>query len=394
MTHLQPPQRILMGPGPSNVDYRVYRALTTPITGHMDPEFMKIMDGVQEKLRALFRTSNPVTIPISGSGSAGMEAALVNFIEPGDTVVICVGGLFAERMCDIAERAGARLVRVEAEWGTPTDPARVAEALRSAGRVKLLAVVHGETSTGVLQPLEPLVRLARQQDALFVVDAVATLGGAPVDVDGTGIDVCYSGSQKCLSCPPGLAPITVSPRANDLLCSRKTKVQSWYLDLSMVEKYWCRERAYHHTAPISMIYALEEGLRLVEEEGLEERWQRHARNMAGLLAGLEALGLRPLPPAEYRMPTMAAVLAPNGVDEASIRARLLSRYSIEIAGGLGKFRGRLWRIGLMGNSSSESNVLLLLGVLETLLHEDGFLKADGKGVAAAQQAFARALVSR
>ncbi len=394
MTHLQPPQRILMGPGPSNVDYRVYRALTTPITGHMDPEFMKIMDGVQEKLRALFRTSNPVTIPISGSGSAGMEAALVNFIEPGDTVVICVGGLFAERMCDIAERAGARLVRVEAEWGTPTDPARVAEALRSAGRVKLLAVVHGETSTGVLQPLEPLVRLARQHDALFVVDAVATLGGAPVDVDGTGIDICYSGSQKCLSCPPGLAPITVSPRANDLLCSRKTKVQSWYLDLSMVEKYWCRERAYHHTAPISMIYALEEGLRLVEQEGLEERWQRHARNMAGLLAGLEALGLRPLPPAEYRMPTMAAVLAPNGVDEASIRARLLSRYNIEIGGGLGKFRGRLWRIGLMGNSSSESNVLLLLGVLETLLHEDGLLKADGKGVAAAQRAFARALVSR
>ena len=393
---LQPPQRILLGPGPSNVDYRVYRALTTPITGHLDPEFLKIMDGVQGQLRALFRTTNPVTIPISGSGSAGMEAALVNFIEPGDTVVISVGGLFGERMCDIAGRAGARLLRVDSEWGQATELERVEAALKSAGgvgAVKLLAVVHGETSTGVLQPLEPLARLARHYGALFVVDTVATLGGVPVDVDEQGIDVCYSGSQKCLSCPPGLAPITVSPRANELLLRRKSKVQSWYLDLSMVEKYWCGERAYHHTAPVSMIYALAEGLSLVHEEGLEARWERHARNMECLLAGLEALSLRCLPAAPHRMPTLAAVLVPNGVDDAGIRSRLLSRYNIEIAGGLGKFRGRLWRVGLMGNSSSESNILLLLAALETLLHEDGVVKAEGRGVAAAQQLFARTLVS-
>ena len=393
MKTLEPPHRILMGPGPSNVDYRVYRALTTPIIGHLDPEFLKIMDGVQEKLRRVFRTSNRVAIPVSGTGSAGMEAALVNFIEPGDTVVVCVGGVFADRMCDIAERAGARLLRVEAEWGTATDPARVEAALRSApGPVKLLAVVHGETSTGVLQPLEPLAGLARQFEALFVVDTVATLGGVSVEVDDTGIDVCYSGSQKCLSCPPGLAPITLSARANDLLHRRKAKVQSWYLDLSMVEKYWGTERTYHHTAPISMTYALDEALRLVEEEGLEERWRRHAQNMEALLAGLEALGLRPLPAAEHRMPTLAAVHVPDGIDEAGVRSRLLCRYNIEIAGGLGRFRGKLWRVGLMGNSSSESNVLLLLGALETLLHEEGFLTAGGRGVAAAQQVLAQAPV--
>lgn len=393
MTNLNPPQRILLGPGPSNVDYRVYRALSTPITGHMDPEFLKIMDSVQEKLRAVFRTSNTVTIPVSGTGSAGMEAALVNFIEPGDTVVISVGGVFAERMCDIAERAGARLIRVEAEWGTPTDPAHVEDALRTApAPVKLLAVVHGETSTGVLQPLEPMVRLAQQYGALFVVDAVATLGGVPLEVDANGIDICYGASQKCLSCVPGLAPITLSPRANDLLGRRKTKVQSWYLDLSMVEKYWCRQRTYHHTAPISLIYALEEALRLVEEEGLEARWKRHAHNMEGLLAGLEALTLRSLPAAGHRMTSLAAMFVPDGVDGPGVRSRLLSRYNIEIAGGLGKFRGRLWRIGLMGNSSSESNVLLLLAALETLLHEDGWVKADGRAVAAAQRVYARAPV--
>ena len=393
MKTLEPPHRILMGPGPSNVDYRVYRALTTPIVGHLDPEFLEIMDDVQERLRRIFRTSNPLTIPVSGTGSAGMEAALVNFIEPGDAVVVCVGGVFADRMCDIAERAGARLLRVEAEWGTATDPARVEAALRSApGPVKLLAVVHGETSTGVLQPLEPLASLARQFGTLFVVDTVATLGGAPVEVDGTEIAVCYSGSQKCLSCPPGLAPITLSPRANDVLRRRKTKVQSWYLDLSMGQKYWGAERTYHHTAPISMIYALDEALRLVEEEGLEERWRRHERNMEALLGGLEALGLRALPAAEHRMPTLAAVHVPDGVDEAGIRSRLLGRYNIEIAGGLGRFRGRLWRIGLMGTSSSESNVLLLLGALETLLHEEGFLTASGRGVAAAQHLLAQAPV--
>jgi alanine-glyoxylate transaminase/serine-glyoxylate transaminase/serine-pyruvate transaminase len=355
----------------------------------MDPEFMKIMDGVQTKLRTVFQTANPVTIPISGTGSAGMEAALVNFIEPGDAAVVCTAGVFADRMCDIVGRAGGRLIRVEAEWGKAVDPGQVEAAFRAApAAVKLLAVVHGETSTGVLQPLEPLSRLAHEHGALFVVDTVATLAGAPVSVDAGGIDVCYSGSQKCLSAPPGLAPITVSRRANHLLCGRQTKVQSWYLDMSMVEKYWGRDRTYHHTAPISMIYALDEALRIVLEEGLEARWQRHTRNMEALLAGLGALGLRPLAPEGYRMPTLAAVLVPDGIDDAGIRSRLLSRYNIEIAGGLGTFRGKLWRVGLMGNSCTESNVLLLLAALETLLAEDGVLKAAGKGVAAAQQVLA------
>ncbi len=387
MANLHPPHRILLGPGPSNVDYRVYRALATPIVGHMDPEFIAIMDSVQERLRRVFRTKNPVTIPISGTGSAGMEAALVNFIEPGDEVAVLVGGFFAGRMAEIAERSGAPLIRVETEWGQHTDPNRVAQALRGH-RPKVLAVVHGETSTGVLEPLEPLARLAREHGALLVVDTVATLGGTPLDVDEIGIDVCYSGSQKCLSCPPGLAPITVSERAAEVLRHRKTPVQSWYLDLSMVEKYWGKDRTYHHTAPISMVYALGEALALVEEEGLENAWARHARNMAALIAGLTALGLEPLPPPGFRMPTLATIRVPDGVDDARVRSRLLARYNIEIAGGLGPFKGRLWRIGLMGKSSSESNVLLFLAALETLLQEEGFLKATGRGVAAAQAAYA------
>jgi alanine-glyoxylate transaminase/serine-glyoxylate transaminase/serine-pyruvate transaminase len=385
MRTIQPPHRILLGPGPSNVDYRVYRAMTTPILGHMDPEFMRIMDGVRRKLQTVFNTANQLTIPVSGTGSAGMEAALVNFLEPGDTAVISTGGVFADRMCDIVQRARANLVRVESEWGQAADPERLKQAIRSAPRpVRLLAVVHGETSTGVLQPLEPLARLAREAGALFVVDAVATLGGAPLRVDALGIDVCYTGSQKCLSCPPGLAPITVSETAVQILHGRKTKVQSWYLDLSMVEKYWGRERLYHHTAPISMVFALDEALRIVLEEGLEARIQRHAHNMAALLAGLAALGLEPFPAAGCRMPTLAVVRVPEGVDDASVRSRLLHRFDIEIAGGLGKFKGKLWRIGLMGSSSTESNVLLVLSALEILLAEDGFLKAAGKGVAAAQ----------
>jgi len=254
--------------------------------------------------------------------------------------------------------------------------------------------VHGETSTGVLQPLEPLARLARQYGALFVVDAVATLGGVPLDVDRTGIDICYSGSQKCISCPPGLAPITVSPAANEIVLNRQSKVRSWYLDLSGVARYWGRERTYHHTAPISMIYALFEALRLIEEETLEARWQRHARNMEAMVAGLEALGLHFLPAPQDRTPTLAAVLVPGGVDDAAVRSRLLNRYNIEIAGGLGAFRGRMWRVGLMGNSSTESNVLLFLAVLETILQEEGFLRADGRGVAAAQQVYSAALVTR
>jgi alanine-glyoxylate transaminase/serine-glyoxylate transaminase/serine-pyruvate transaminase len=387
MTSVSPPHRILMGPGPSNVDYRVYRALSTPITGHMDPEFLGIMQGVREKLRRVFGTTNEVTIPMSGTGSAGMEAALVNFIEPGDEICILVGGFFAQRMADMAERVGAKLIIVESEWGRPADLGRVREAL-AGRRPRLLAVVHGETSTGVLQPLEALAKLARETGALLVADTVATLGGTPLRVDDAGIDVCYTGSQKCLSCPPGLAPITVSERAMEVLRARRSKVRSWYLDLSGVEKYWGVERTYHHTAPISMVYALDEALNLIEDEGLEKRWERHARNMAALRAGLAALNLPSLPAAENYMPTLAAIKVPAGVDDARVRSRLLGRYNIEIAGGLGPWKGKLWRIGLMGASSSESNVLLFLAALETLLAEEGFLPAQGRGVAAAQESYA------
>jgi len=377
------PQRILLGPGPSIVDPRVYRAMSAPITGHMDPAFLALMKNVRDKLRRVFRASYEVTIPISGTGSAGMEAALVNFIEPGDEVCVLSAGFFAARMADIANRAGAKVILVETAWGNPTDPAAVARAL-AGKRPKLVAVVHGETSTGVLQPIAPIAKIARDHGALLVVDTVATLGGTPLDVEALGIDVCYSGSQKCLGCPPGLAPITVSEQAMALLRARKTPVQSWYLDLSGVEKYWGAERAYHHTAPISLIYALNEALDLIEEEGLEARWARHARNIDALNAGLAALGLKQLPAPEFSMPVLTAVLTPASIDEGRVRSKLLERFNIEIAGGLGPFKGKLWRIGLMGSSSTESNVLLLLAALEILLAEEGFLTARGAGVAAAQ----------
>jgi alanine-glyoxylate transaminase/serine-glyoxylate transaminase/serine-pyruvate transaminase len=377
------PQRILLGPGPSVVDPRVYRAMAAPITGHMDPRFLALMKNVREKLRRVFRAGYEVTIPISGTGSAGMEAALVNFLEPGDWACILSTGFFAARMADIAHRAGARVHLIETAWGLPTDPERVAREL-AGKRPKVLAVVHGETSTGVMQPLEPLAKIARDCGALFVVDTVATLGGTPIEVEKIGIDVCYSGSQKCLGCPPGLAPITASERAMEILRARKTPVQSWYLDLSGVEKYWGSERSYHHTAPISLIYAINEALNLIEEEGLEARWARHARNMAALSAGLAALGLEPLAAPEYRMPMLATVRIPAGVDDARVRTGLLDRFNIEIAGGLGAFKGKLWRIGLMGSSSTEANVFLLLAALEMLLAEEGAGSAHGAGVAAAQ----------
>ncbi len=379
------PQRILLGPGPSIIDPRVYRALSTPITGHMDPHFLGVMKEVRSKLRRLFRADYEVTIPVSGTGSAGMEAALVNFLEPGDDVCVLSGGFFADRMVNIARRTGANVQVIETEWGLPTDPARVSREL-AGKRLKMLAAVHGETSTGVLQPLEPLAAIAQKHGALFVVDTVATLGGMVIETEKIGIDVCYSGSQKCVGCPPGLAPITVSERAMSVLRARKGPVQSWYLDLSGVEKYWGTERTYHHTAPISLIYALNEALNLIEEEGLDARSARHARNIAALGAGLSALGLEPLPAREYRMPMLATVRIPAGVDDMRVRSRLLERFNIEIAGGLGAFKGKLWRIGMMGSSSSEGNLLLLLAALEILLAEEGVGRAKGAGVSAAQSA--------
>jgi alanine-glyoxylate transaminase/serine-glyoxylate transaminase/serine-pyruvate transaminase len=360
------PRRILMGPGPSNVPDRVMTALASPVVGHLDPAFLSIMEEVQEMLRAVMGTENRFTLPVSGTGSAGMEAALVNLLEPGDKALVCVNGVFGERMCDIVGRCGAELKRVDAPWGSPVDPGAVRKALGEFP-AKVVAVVHAETSTGVLQPLEELAKIAREREALFLVDAVTSLAGAPLEVDSWGIDVCYSGTQKCLSCPPGLAPITFGPRAMEVLEKRKTKVRSWYLDMTMILKYWGPDRVYHHTAPISMTYALREALRIVLEEGLEKRWQRHRTVHHSLVRGLEKIGLRMLVEEPYRAPMINTVVLPGGVDDLAVRRRLLGEYSLEIGGGLGALKGKVWRIGIMEDSCTEENVQILLAALAKLL---------------------------
>ncbi len=386
---LNPPQRILMAPGPSLVDARVYRALLAPVVGHLDPEFLRVMDDVQAMLRRLFQTENQLTFPVSGTGSAGMETAFCNLIELGDPVIVCVGGHFGARMAEMAARAGARLERIETTPGTHIDPERVRAAARGQ-RMRLLAIVHGETSTGVLQEIAPYREIADECGALLVVDAVATLGGMPLAVDRERIDVCFSASQKCLSAPPGLAPFTASPKIEEALRQRKTPVTSWYFDLTTVMKYWGQERTYHHTAPISMIYALREALRLIEEETLPVRWQRHQRHHQALVAGLEALGLELMVAPAHRMWTVTAVKVPAGIEDAKVRQRLLNEFNIEIAGGLGELRGKIWRIGLMGNTATQANVLLFLAALEEILQEEGFRLASGAGVAAAEQVYLRA----
>ena len=371
-----PPKRILLGPGPSPVDDRVLNAMTAPVLGHLDPIFLQCMDDIQSMLRYVFETENRVTFPVSGTGSAGMEAAIVNSIEPGDDIVVCVIGVFGERMLEIVQRAGGRAVEVRSEWGEPVDANRVEDALKSC-KARALALVHAETSTGVLQGLDGLSQLAHDRDALLIVDAVASLGGIPVGVDRNQMDVCYSGSQKCLSAPPGLAPITFSERAVDRIRSRKTKVQSWYLDVSMVEKYWGAERTYHHTAPISSNYALREALRLVCEDGLQARWQRHDLNHRALVAGLEAMGIRMLVAPEHRANCVNAVCIPDGVDDPRVRSHLLDESNIDIAGGLGRLKGRIWRIGLMGSGSTRDNVLLLIAALRDAMAAQGYQCPDG-----------------
>ncbi len=385
---LAPSPRILLGPGPSNVHTRVLKAMSTPLVGHLDPEFVRLMEETKALLRFVFQTKNTLTLPISGTGSAGMEACLVNLIEPDDEVVVGVNGVFGTRMVDIVERCGAKPVKVETEWGRVFAPEQIQAALQQCRQPKLVALVHAETSTGAWQPLEEISSLVHNAGALFVVDTVTSLGGCPVKVDEWGIDASYSGTQKCLSCPPGLSPITFGQAALDVLRRRKTKVQSWYLDLTMIEKYWGEERVYHHTAPISMNYALREALRLVQEEGLEARFRRHERNHNALAAGLAAMGL-PLAAQEgHRLWTLNSVTIPNGVDDAAVRRQLLEDYNIEIGAGLGPLRGKIWRIGLMGDSSSRSNVLLVLSALEEILRKQGYACASGAGVSAAQAAYA------
>ncbi len=385
---LNPSRRLLMGPGPSDAHPRVLRAMSTPLLGHLDPEFLALMEESKTLLRSVFGTTNELTIPVSATGSAGMEAAFVNVIEPGDDVIVCINGVFGERMSDIVGRCGAHLTRVDADWGTIVPAAKLEAALKTVKKPKVVAIVHAETSTGVLQPLDDIAKLAHDHGALFLVDAVTSLGGAPVDVDATGIDVCYSGTQKCLSCPPGLSPVTFGPRALDVIQTRKTKVQSWYLDMSMIAKYWGEERVYHHTAPISMVYAFREALRLVDEEGLEARYVRHRLHSAALADGLQALGLGLGAQEGHRAPMLTLTQIPDGVDDAAVRRRLLNEFDLEIGGGLGVFAGKMWRIGLMGESCQRSSVLTCLDALEVCLRDEGQSISPGAGVSAAVARYA------
>jgi alanine-glyoxylate transaminase/serine-glyoxylate transaminase/serine-pyruvate transaminase len=384
-----PPERLLLGPGPSQVHPRVLRAMSAPLIGHLDPAFVQMMEEVKALLRVVFATENPLTIPISGTGSAGMEACLVNLLEPGDEMVVGVNGVFGTRMAEVAERAGAVVRRVEAPWGKIVRAEQIEAALKNATKPKLVAIVHAETSTGAWQPIPEIAKLAHHHGALVLVDCVTSLGGAPVLIDEWGVDAAYSGTQKCLSCPPGLSPITFGPRALDALKARKTKVQSWYLDLSLLAQYWGDERVYHHTAPITMNYALREALRIVVEEGLEARFARHRKNHEALAAGLAPLGLALAAEEGHRLPMLNAVTVPDGVDEAKVRTRLLKDQGIEIGGGLGPMKGKVWRIGLMGESSRRTFVLTVLAALEDALRLEGRRVSAGCAVAAAQEAYAK-----
>jgi len=379
---LNPPIRTLMGPGPSDIHPRVLEAIGKPTVGHLDPYYLQIMNELQRMLRDLFQTTNEMTMAISATGSAGMETTIVNLVEPGDHVVICVNGVFGMRMADVAERAGAQVTRVERPWGEVFRPDDLAEVLK-ANPPKLVGIVMAETSTGAWQPLEEISQLVHEHNALLVVDAVTSLGGVPVKVDAWNIDAIYSGSQKCLSCPPGLAPVSFSPQAVEVIQNRTHKVQSWYLDVSMLANYWGTNRAYHHTAPINMSYALYEALRIIHEEGLDACFQRHADTHQALKAGLAAMGITYSAEEGHQLPMLNAVHVPEGIDDATTRQQLLDRFGIEIGGGLGAFAGKVWRIGLMGYAAQRSNVLTFLDALEQLLLEQGHACQAGAAVAAA-----------
>jgi alanine-glyoxylate transaminase/serine-glyoxylate transaminase/serine-pyruvate transaminase len=384
---LNPPRRILLGPGPSPVDDRVLRIMSAPLMGHLDPLFVRTMDEVQVLLRYAFETNNRLTIPISGTGSAGMEAAVVNMVEPEEEIVICINGYFGERMYEMAARIGARPIRVDCEWGGPVDLEKARAAWRNSN-ARVLFAVHAETSTGVLQQLAPLREIVDERGGYLMVDAVTSIGAHPIGVDRNRVDAIYAGTQKALSCPPGLAPVSFSDRAVEKIRERKSKVGSWYLDMGLLTAYWGETsgggRAYHHTAPITMNYALHEALRIVAEEGLENRAARHQRNHQALVAGVEAMGLEMAVAPEHRLWTLNAVRIPDGVDDMKVRGRLLNEFNIEVGGGLGIFKGKVWRVGLMGAGSTENNVLLLLSALEKCLKDQRFtVKESGVSAAAA-----------
>jgi alanine-glyoxylate transaminase/serine-glyoxylate transaminase/serine-pyruvate transaminase len=359
--------RLLMGPGPSDVSPRVLEAMARPTIGHLDPQFLEVLNDIRDMLRLVFQTKNRLTLAVSGTGSAGMETCVVNLIEPGDKMLVCIAGVFGQRMADVAQRAGAQVTTIEVPWGYVFTGAQVKEAIEEHGPFKLVGIVHAETSTGAAQPIPPISGVVHEAGSLLLVDTVTSLGGMEVDVDGWKVDACYSGTQKCLSCPPGLSPVTFSETAENVIGSRKTKVQSWYLDMNMVRQYWGSERLYHHTAPINMNYALHEALRIVLEEGLPARWERHRRNHLALKSGLEQLGIRYLADPEHQLPMLNAVAAPEGVEEGGVRKRLLEEHSIEIGAGLGAFKGKAWRIGLMGESSTERHVRAVLDGLRGIL---------------------------
>ena len=380
------PQRVLLGPGPSSVHPRVLQAMTLPVVGHLDPYFFRVMDDVGEMLRQVFNTSNHMTLPISSTGTGAMETACVNILEHGDTMVICRNGFFGVRLADIAERCGAEIYTLDVPWGKPVDVQALEEELKKHPKVKAVGVVHAETSTGVLTPLPEICELAHRYGAVVIVDAVTSLGGHEVRMDDWNIDVCYSATQKCLGAPPGLAPISFGPRAMEIIHNRESKVQSFYFNLKDLEAYWTQTRAYHHTSPISMTYALRESLRMMMEEGVENRIKRHARTAAALRAGLTALGIGLLADEEYRLNPLTTAKIPEGVDDAAVRGRLLNDFNIEIGAGLGELRAKVWRIGLMGDSARETNVFALLSALEMILSKMDYEVAAGASLSAAQRA--------
>ena len=384
---LNPSPRLLLGPGPSDAHPRVLTAMATPLLGHLDPQFIEIMNETQEMLRAVFQTKNALTLPMSATGMAGMETCFVNLVEPGDKVVLCVAGYFGSRMVDVAGRCGAELTVMNGPWGEPFELDAIRETLQKV-RPKVLGIVHAETSTGCLQPIAELGKLCHEFDALLIADTVTSLGCVPVKLDEWEIDAAFSCSQKGLSCPPGLSPVSFSERAATRMKARKSKVQSWYFDLSSIQSYWGGERTYHHTAPITMIYAIREGLRIVLEEGLEARFARHVRNHLALKAGLTALGLKYTSKEGFQLPQLNPVRIPDGVDDVAGRKRLLAEFGIEVGGGLGDFKGKAWRIGLMGHNSRANCVFQVLAALEVVLRGAGVKIEPGSGVAAAELAYA------
>ncbi len=385
-----PPVRTLMGPGPSDVHPRVLEALSRPTIGHLDPRFVTMMEEVKALLQYAFQTDNALTMPVSAPGSAGMETCFVNLVEPGDKVIVCQNGVFGGRMKENVERCGGVPVMVEDEWGRAVDPQKLEDALKANPDARIVAFVHAETSTGAQSDARTLVKLAHKHDCLTIVDTVTSLGGTPVKVDVWGIDAVYSGTQKCLSCVPGIAPVSFNERAQEKIRNRSTKVQSWFLDLNLVMGYWGggAKRAYHHTAPVNTLYALHEALLMLKAEGLENAWKRHQRNHLALRAGLEALGLTFIVPEEERLPQLNAVSIPEGVDDAQVRARLLNEYNLEIGAGLGALAGRVWRIGLMGHASRGENILLCVAALEAVLSDMGAPIQTGVALDAVQKALA------